>query len=99
MNKTLGQWERREFEKEVVRLRDRIAELEAAQQWHDASEPPEMEGENRSRLIEVQYKSGNIGMESYSEDYESKVDWATYVLRWRELPPMPEMRETLETKP
>ena len=82
-------------ESEVVeQLRERIAELETAHQWHDASEPPEnMQG--------VQIKTdGHIMNGIY---VHSVVGYAVtfcdqrYIIAriavdgWRDLPPMPEV--------
>jgi len=75
-------------------LRARIAELEAAQQWHDASEPPE-------NMQRVQIKTdGHIMNGIY---VHSVVGYAVtfcdqrYIIAriavdgWRDLPPMPEV--------
>lgn len=65
----------------------RIAELEAAQQWHDASEPPD-----DCRNVEIQTWIGHCYTDFCIAE---KGVWAIFgpeVARWRELPPMPQRK-------
>jgi hypothetical protein len=88
------------IERENKELRARIAELEAAAQWHPASEPPEKGG---SYIV---VRDGKIAWAYYdkmlfyaiSETMGGKIDgkpyngWAGNVTHWRDLPPMPEVK-------
>jgi len=70
---------------EVEQLRERIAELEAAQQWRDASEPPEMINKihKTSDIVELKIKA------FYSHHYNQWVMTGKKT-GWRDLPPLPE---------
>jgi hypothetical protein len=72
----------------------RIAELEAAQQWHPASEPPEQNGSIfKSRTVEVQSDWGGVQSDFY--DYQNGCWYfSTKPNRWRDLPPL-EVKESL----
>jgi hypothetical protein len=72
-------------------MQKRIAELEAAAQWHPASAPPEElqnTGHSFSRHVEVQYENGNVSTDCY--DHERKLWSHDFVVRWRDLPQRPE---------
>jgi len=85
----------RRLRKENEALRARIAELEAANQWHDASEPPEKAGYylvvvvtdasryiDRGQFVSHTYPYFSVGI-GCSYDIEG----------WRDLPPLPEATE------
>ena len=72
-------------EQECDLLRKRIAELEAAQQWHPASAPPPQDQDGwpkYSKRVEMLTEA------CYSYHYN---EWRVIVGEkgWRELPPMP----------
>ena len=73
-------------------LRAKIKELETAQQWHPASEPPECkEDELFSRRVLIQEKNGDCFTDWYC--YESKTWYfSKRIIRWRDLPPAPEVK-------
>jgi hypothetical protein len=74
----------------IIQLRARIAELEAAAQWHPASEPPEEEGNTgMSRAVLIQEKSGDCYTDWYQHD-QKRWHFSKRIVRWRDLPPMPE---------
>lgn len=64
----------------------RIAELEAAAQWHDASEPPEI-----GRRIHIDFMDKSYSAVIVDEtELEIWIPMAHKVRRWCYLPPMPE---------
>jgi hypothetical protein len=76
---------------ETIKLRARIAELEDAQQWHPASEPPErLTTSNESRKVLVsdgRHCRDDFYVHALSGGYWDSGTWATM---WCDLPPMPE---------
>lgn len=86
----------------IKTLIDLLAAMEAAQQWHPASEPPEawnMERHHYSRLVEVQFNDGLVGTSDFyhyaDTDGKHCGSWTKPgVIRWRNLPPMQERSET-----
>jgi len=67
----------------------RIKELEAAQQWHPASEPPEADGDEYEA---IRICNGKM-YRRYSTFRDGKWNFVhrtiSPVIFWRELPPMP----------
>ena len=79
-----------DLQHENAQLRARIAELEAAAQWHPASEPPEEEGNTgMSRAVLIQEKSGDCYTDWYQHD-QKRWHFSKRIVRWRDLPSMPE---------
>ena len=83
-----------DYEKLYLKAMNRVAELEAALKWHDASEPPEINVPDEkkkyhlSRMVEVQTDSGEVYSDRY--DYsENKWVFISGIIRWRDLPQMP----------
>jgi len=73
----------------VQEQRERIAELEAANQWHSASEPPEAEGDEYEA---IRICNGKM-YRRYSTFRDGKWNFVhrtiSPVIFWRDLPPMP----------
>ncbi len=81
------------FREETKRLRDRIAELEAAVQWHPASEPPD-DGKH------VLLWRDNICFVGYCTVLDGRYTWILNApglpvvwpkpTHWRDMPPLPD---------
>jgi hypothetical protein len=79
--------------------KERVAELEAAAQWHPASEPPKQDEDYLSEDKAVMTSQG-YGIAHYNypasmwvfvyRSWASKLDYA--VQKWRDLPSMPEVK-------
>ena len=84
------------LETENAALRARIADLEAAQQWHPASEPPERGKDVCYSKNYLVYTTARLIFEAYYSYYENR--WVNYndsedidtAILYRDLPPMPE---------
>lgn len=73
---------------EIENLRERIAELEAQREWHDASEPPD---DGQWVLVEMKDGDEKFIMPCWYDGYPDKYWHVEHfrmgdVLRWRELP-------------
>jgi hypothetical protein len=83
LKKSVKEWANKDKEK-IDALEAHIAELEAAQQWHPASEPPE--DESKEYLL--------LNQDCISGEYWCEVDRFSMrnpdCIDWCELPPMPE---------
>ena len=82
----------RRLRRENEALRMRIAELESAQQWHPASDPPKhengIEGQTASGMVfTVWYVPTCLAYGRYVSNGEE-----IKIVRWRALPPLPESR-------
>jgi len=69
----------------VQEQRERIAELEAANQWHSASEPPPLPATGLAEAVEVQYANGHVSTSYYN--YKCRYWPYAGIVRWRDLPP------------
>lgn len=81
----------RRLRRENESLRARVAELEAEQAWHPASEPPET---SDAKMVVYYDDCVNIGYFQHGMWYQIN-DGLTFshpVTHWRDLPPMPEAK-------
>mgnify|MGYP001321708665 CR=1 FL=1 len=77
--------EYRRLRKENEALRARVAELEFAQAWHPASEPP--------KLYAEEYLLLNFENGEYWQEVDRWNKRNPECIGWRDLPPLPEATE------
>jgi hypothetical protein len=78
----------KEYEDNIAELKARIVELETAQPWHAASEPPEHNGNYLVAFHTVHECFYDAQEKRWERDMGDHVEYEP-VKQWRDLPPMP----------